>query len=335
MFSSLSRRRVVLLVVLTCLLLITLDKQGNPFIDRARRAFDILLSPVDTATRAVVLPVERAWYGVSNYHDLERENAVLRDQIAHMKGSDIEARSAVLQYRELLKLDQLTSKWSFNVVTAEVVGDSPGNYQQTVEIGVGSESGVEVGMPVTDGAGLIGRITRVYPNRSIVLLITDPTFAISARVLSTDDQVATDEATTGTSSPSANGGTGTPGAGVPVVDPTVTDPLGTDAQTTTTLPPVVRETGMLDGRGPKLTLVLRFTDNNSVLTSVKVGAGVDTSGGTSSLAPQGIPIGIITAVTRQPGNSTTLVEVRPNADLRRLNFVAVVLFKPNQQAIGG
>ena len=327
MFSSLSRRRIVLLVVLTCLLLITLDKQGNPIIDRARRAFDILLSPADTATRALVLPVERAWYGVSNYHDLERENAVLRDQIEHMKGSDIEARSAVLQYRELLKLDQLTSKWSYNMVTAEVVGASPGNYQQTVEIGVGSESGVEVGMPVTDGAGLIGRITRVYPNRSIVLLITDPTFAISARVLSTDDQVSTGDATTGT--------TGTTVAAVPVVDPTVTDPLGTVAQATTTLPPVVRETGMLEGRGPRLTLVLRFTDNNSALTSVKVGAVVDTSGGTSSLAPQGIPIGIITAVTRQSGNSTTLVEVRPNADLRRLNFVAVVLFKPNQQAIGG
>ncbi len=327
MFSSLSRRRIVLLVVLTCLLLITLDKQGNPIIDRARRAFDILLAPADTATRAIVLPVVRAWYGVSNYHDLERENAVLRDQIEHMKGSDIEARSAVLQYRELLKLDQLPSKWSYNVVTAEVVGASPGNYEQTVEIGVGSESGVEVGMPVTDGAGLIGRITRVYPSRSIVLLITDPTFAISARVLSTDDQVSTGDATTGATSTTV--------APVPVVDPTVTDPLGPVAQATTTLPPVVRETGMLEGRGPRLTLVLRFTDNNSALTSLKVGAVVDTSGGTSSLAPQGIPIGIITAITRQSGNSTTLVEVRPNADLRRLNFVAVVLFKPNQQAIGG
>ena len=104
MFSSLSRRRVILLVVLTCLLLITLDKQGNAFTDRARRAFDILLTPVDTATEAIVLPIERAWYGVTNYDDLERERDALFDQVEHMKGNDVESRSAILEYRELSKL---------------------------------------------------------------------------------------------------------------------------------------------------------------------------------------------------------------------------------------
>lgn len=327
MFSSLSRRRVVLLVVLTCLLLITLDKQGNPLTDRARRVFDVLLTPVDTATEAIVLPIERAWYGVTNYDDLEAENNALRDQIEHMKGTEIEARSAVLQYRELLKLQQLTSKWSYDVVTAEVDGDSPSNYQQTVEISVGSDRGIKVGMPVTDGAGLIGRITRVFPTRSIVLLITDPSFAISARVLSTDEQIALDEVTTGSSSPNTETDNET-------VDTTpVTDDTGA-GETTTTLPAVIRETGTLEGRGGNKTLLLRFTDNSSAITTVKVGAVVDTAGGTSSLAPQGIPIGRITAVLKQPGNSSTLVEVRPNADLRRLNFVAVVLFVPNDQAVG-
>ncbi|MEI7547493.1 MAG: rod shape-determining protein MreC [Actinomycetota bacterium] len=329
MFSSLSRRRVMALVVLTCLLLITLDKQGNRFIDRARRAFDILLSPVDTATRAIVLPIERAWYGITNYDDLQQQNAALRDQIEHIKGDDIEARSAVLQYRELLKLSQLTSKWSYSTVTAEVVGASPSNYQQTVEIGVGSDRGVKVGMPVTDGAGLIGRITRVGPTRSIVLLVTDPSFAISARVLSTDEQIAADETTTGTSSPSD-----TPGGNKTGASTAGTAPPGTGSGTTTTLPAVVRETGTLQGRGGSQTLLLRFTDSSSVVSTVRVGAVVDTAGGTNSLAPQAIPIGIITSITKQQGDSSTLVEVLPNADLRRLNFVAVVLFQPNQQAVG-
>ena len=31
-------------------------------------------------------------------------------------------------------------------------------------------------MPVTDGAGLIGKVTKVYPDRSVVMLITDPQF---------------------------------------------------------------------------------------------------------------------------------------------------------------
>ena len=54
MFSSLSRRRVIALVVLTCLLLITLDRNGNPVIDRLRSAVATVLSPLDTATEAML-----------------------------------------------------------------------------------------------------------------------------------------------------------------------------------------------------------------------------------------------------------------------------------------
>jgi len=301
------------LVILTCLLLITLDRSGNPVTTGARSVFDRLLRPVDIAAETVVLPLERAWYGITRYEDLERENAALRDQIAHMKGSDIEARAAVLQYRELLKLGQLTSKWAFSTVIAEVVGDSPSNFQQTIEISVGSESGVQVGMPVTDGAGLIGRVTRVFPARSVVLLITDPRFAVSARVLSSDDDVLTSDS-------------------IPALPPLTSDPAsdGTDDE----LPAIVRETGTVEGRGGDEPLVLRFTDSTTSVSSVRIGAVVDTAGGANSLAPQGVPIGRISAIVQQTGSSSAIVEVTPNADLRRLNFVAVVLYLPNQQAIG-
>ena len=74
--------------------------------------------------------------------------------------------------------------------------------------------------------------------------------------------------------------------------------------------------------------------SGAAVTSVKVGAVVDTAGGTNSLAPQGIPIGIISRIERQSGSSSALVEVQPNASLKRLNFVAVVLYLPNEAAVG-
>ena len=162
-----------MLVVLSGLLLITLDKRGAGVLDRVRGVFATVLSPFDTAARAVVLPVERAWNGIANYGDVVQENQALRDIIAHQKGVDVEARSSVLQYRELLKTIQLASKFQYPTVAAQVVGTSPSNFQNIVEINVGSLKGVRVGMPVTDGAGLVGRITKVYPTRSIVLLVSD------------------------------------------------------------------------------------------------------------------------------------------------------------------
>ena len=351
MFSSLSRRRVLLLVVLTCVLLITLDKRGNPVIDHARSLFARVMQPFDTATRAVSLPVERAWNGITNYDDLAHQNDALRDQLEHLLGNDVEARSAVLEYRELLKINQLTSKFQYKTVVAQVVGESPSNFQSTVEISVGSRQGVAVGMPVTDGAGLIGRITKVFPTHSIVLLLTDPEFAISAQVLTTP---GADTSSSTTTTPTGS----TTLSGIPVGNPisfdttpsttnpfnnipgfetlppiTTTAPL-VPAVTTTTILEVVRETGTLEGQGADKVLNLRFVDTTSSLTSVKVGAIVDTAGGNNGLAPQGIPIGIITRIERQTGSSSALVEVTPNASLRRLNFVAVVLYAPNQDAVG-
>lgn len=351
MFSSFSRRRVIALVVLTCLLFITLDKHGNPVIDRVRGVLATVLRPIDTATRAIALPIERTWYGITNYDDLERERDALRDQVEHQKGNDVEARSAVLEYRLLLKVLQLTSKFNYPTVAAQVIGDAPGNFQNTVQINVGSDKGVQIGMPVTDGAGLVGKITEVYADHSIVRLITDPAYAVSAQVLSeggestgdelvpvvpgsdgagttsststTSSTTTTSTTTTTTQPPVDNGNTGstTVGSTSPAV-----------ATTSSTMLAVVRETGVLQGQGGNKPLVLRFVDSSSSVTSVRIGAIVDTAGGSSggnlSLAPQGIPIGKITGIVSQTGDSGSIVEVTPNASLRQLNFVAVVLFLP-------
>ncbi|MFZ4719699.1 MAG: rod shape-determining protein MreC [Ilumatobacteraceae bacterium] len=359
MFSNLSRRRVLLLVVLTCVLLITLDKTGNPIIDRVRSVAARVVKPVDTAIEAIALPIERAWNGIADYDDVQRENEALRDQLEHVKGNDVEARSAVLEYRELLKLNQLTSKFQYTTVAAQVVGSSPSNFQNTVEINRGTNQGVAIGMPVTDGAGLIGRITKVYAERSIVLLITDPSYSIEAQVLSTPGEDGTSpttptesttlsgipvsdltSSTTSTTSTTTTVPVSLPPELTPITDPPIT--LAPDTGSTTSVAPattttvleVVRETGLLEGEGNNRPMVLRFVDTTSAITSVKPGAVVDTAGGTSSLAPQGIPIGVISRIERQTGSSSAVVEVTPNASLKRLNFVAVVLYLPNAAAVG-
>ena len=332
MFSSLSRRRVVALVVLTCLLLITLDRNGNPVFARVRGVLATLMRPLDAATKAIVLPLERAWYGITNYDDLNRENEALRDQVERLRGADVEARSAILEYQELLAEVQLTSNFDFPTVAAQVVGDSPSNFQNTVEINVGSLKGVQTGMPVTDGAGLIGKITQVFLDRSIVRLINDPEYSVTCQVLSTADQLA-EPVGTDTSTSTTTTTTTLPPSNIPPGDPSVITTVA-PPDTATTIQDIVRETGTCDGQGGGKPLLLRFTDGTSSVTAIKEGAVVDTAGGNASLAPQGLPIGIITRIVTQSGSPSLVVEVTPNANLRRLNFVTVVFFAPNPDAVG-
>jgi cell shape-determining protein MreC len=345
MLSSLSRRRVVVLLVLTSLVLITLDRGSNPYIDKARQGFAVVVRPFDIAAEAVSRPVANAWYGITNYDDLEAENIALRDIIEHQKGAEIEARTAINIKNELIKLNRLTSVRGYKSVVAQVVGDAPSNFQNTVEITVGSLEGVRAGMPVTDAAGLIGKVTKVYPDRSLVRLISDPQYFVEAQVSSRSD---TDpSASTTTLTPPSTAVNGRP------LDPTTTtststttlppdsttsdttpvpSKTGTTTSSTTTTEPtfeVRRETGNVTGQSVDRPLLFSLIRDDAV-TNVKVGDVVETSGGRKSLAPQSIPIGIITAVRQRPGSRSPIVEVQPNANLTQLNFVSVVLFVPAQ-----
>ena len=356
MLSSLSRRRVVVLLILTSLLLITLDRRGhNAVIDKARQAFAVVLRPFDIAAEAVSKPIANAWYGITRYDDLKAENEALHDQLEHQKGAEIEAQTAISKYYDLLKLYHLTSVHSYKSVIAQVIGEAPSNFQNTVEITVGTRAGVAVGMPVTDGAGLIGKVTKVYPDRSVVMLITDPQFSVQAQVLSRvdedlDDSSSTTSSSTPNTAPSgrpldsttSTSTTTTTTTSLPIGATTTTTPFGatpgqttssTSTTTSTTLPAVVvaRETGNIDGQNADRPLLFSLIDE-SALTNVKVGDIVETAGGAKSLAPQGLPIGKITAVKQRLGSRTPIVEVEPNASLTQLNFVAVVLFVSNPAA---
>ncbi|MEO6158826.1 MAG: rod shape-determining protein MreC, partial [Ilumatobacteraceae bacterium] len=181
MFSSLSRKRIIALVILTSLLLITLDRRHNPVIDRVRSGFQAVLQPFDTAAEAISKPIARAWYGVTNYDSLERENEALRDQLDAQKGAEVVAKSVIYQSQELLQLYQLAQNYKHQF--GRVVGAAPSNFQNTVEINIGANRGVKVGMQVISNAGLIGKITSVYAESSEVLLITDPRYSVAAQVL--------------------------------------------------------------------------------------------------------------------------------------------------------
>jgi cell shape-determining protein MreC len=350
-FSSLSRRRVVVLLILTSLLLITLDRRSNnAFIDKARQAFAVVMRPFDVAADAVSTPIANAWYGITRYDDVNAENEALRDQIEHQKGAEIEAQTAITKFYELLRLYRLTSVHSYKSVIAQVVGEAPSNFQNTVEITVGTRDGISVGMPVTDGAGLIGKVTKVYPDRSVVMLITDPQFSVQAQVLSRVDEEEAGSSTSSSTPNTAPSGrpldstTSTTSTTTPESETTTTTTAigatpgqtttSTSSTTTTTIPEITvrRETGDIDGQGADRPLLFSLIDDTA-LTNVKVGDTVETAGGTKSLAPQSIPIGKITAVNKRLGSRSPIVEVEPNASLTQLNFVSVVLFVPNQAAI--
>ena len=73
---SVNRRRAILLLVLSSVLLLTLDLRGNPVIDRVRSLFSRVLTPFETAGDVIVTPIKNAWHGATDYQRLEKDNEV-------------------------------------------------------------------------------------------------------------------------------------------------------------------------------------------------------------------------------------------------------------------
>ena len=177
-----SRRRALVLLVLTCVLFITVDQRSTRAINGVRTGFSYVFRPFKGVARAVTRPAGNAWRGMTNYGQLERENLALRDQLARQAGDAAAAEAFVREHNELLTLEQLPIDPNIPKVMAQVVGGSPRDDQQTVEINQGSSRGIRIGMPVVNGAGLIGKVTQVFPNGSVVRLVTDTQYVLAVKI---------------------------------------------------------------------------------------------------------------------------------------------------------
>ena len=103
----------------------------------------------------------------------------------------------------------------------------------------------------------------------------------------------------------------------------------TTTTTTTTVPAVIdKEYGVLEGRGRLRLPQIGLLQDSPSLSELVAGDLVETAGGSESLAPTGIPVGRVINRADRPGSRGPLLDVELYADLARLNFVRVVLYKP-------
>lgn len=376
---SAGRRRTMVILLLTSVLFITLDLRGNAVFNAARSGFEYALRPFEIAGEVIARPISRAWRGITEVDDLEDEVNRLQELVDQQRASQIAGDNAIIENRELRAQIGLESLASISRVTGQVIGQSPSNFDQRVEIDIGLVDGIRVGMPVMSPAGLVGKITNAFPETSIVMLVTDPQYHTQVKVVgeisgdvttTVPDTVPSglpiDDVTTTTATTTTTTTTTVPGEvlvgpsttilytadGEPVVitdldtvgnvvtpaEPvdgvTTTAATTSTSTTTTTVPAFVRETGVLDGYGAGVLPRVRFIADSSQFGRPEIGDAILTSGGSDSLAPPDIPVGRVINIISKPGTGGLELEVDLNADLDRLNFLTVLLYRPPIEAPG-
>lgn len=180
-------RFTLLLLVLTSVTLLTLDFRGDGVLSGLRGVAREVLAPLQSMATAVTRPIGNMGQGILHYGDLEAENAQLRAQLEEARGAEAKAEDALRESRALLDLQDLDFAGDIPDVPARVISSTPSNFELAVVIDRGTEHGIAEDMPVVSGAGLVGRITEVSRNRSVVRLLTDLTFSVGVRFTGTGE----------------------------------------------------------------------------------------------------------------------------------------------------
>lgn len=140
-------------------------------------------APVSGAFREVTTTVTGLVSGAGNYWDAANQNAELKRDRAALMRRMVEARAILEENQQLKSALQLRERTRQAVAAGRVVGSSFESSRRFAIISVGSSDGVAVGMPVRAAEGLIGRVIDAGSIASRVLLVTDRSNIVPARIL--------------------------------------------------------------------------------------------------------------------------------------------------------
>ena len=180
-----SRRSLTIgFLVLASITIITLDYRGGGHgaISALKRAAHDTFTPIQSGVDAVVRPIGSFLAGAIHYGAVENQNAKLRAEIVRLEQQGLQGRATRQALQSLEQLEHLPWANGIQTVTGQVVGFNTSDFAATVRLNVGTSSGVEVGMPVSGGSGLVGQVMEAWKSGSTVELITDPQSQVGVRV---------------------------------------------------------------------------------------------------------------------------------------------------------
>jgi rod shape-determining protein MreC len=182
------RRAVLALLVGVSLILLTAyfgESPSSP-LHSVQRGIVQVLSPIQQGASTVLSPVRDIAGWVSDTLRAKSRSEQLQKQVDQLTAkADYYQQKAILsdQLARQVGLDASNSISSYHPVTSDVIGRDPTLWYQTITVDKGSDDGVSMNDPVTGDGALVGKVTTVDSSVSVVTLITDHTYAVTAEVL--------------------------------------------------------------------------------------------------------------------------------------------------------
>lgn len=179
-------RLLLIILIVTSLLLITLDLRGVKILDGVRSGTQNVLSPFQKAGSTVVSPFRNFFGDVTNLGQTRSEIEKLKEENAKLRNELLQRKSADAELEQLKSVLDLAGRAGYKVLATRVISQGAStSFSQSITIDAGSTSGVRQNMTVVSGEGLVGVVKESYLNSALVMLATDPDFKVGVRIAGT------------------------------------------------------------------------------------------------------------------------------------------------------
>ena len=180
-----SKVRIVLLIALVLVVAFALLTNLTDFA-LPQKIVQGALSPIRSGFQTLTRQAEQYYNYMFRYEALAAENAQLRARVAELEKDARSVDSLERENKNLKNMLALTqSRQDFLMMDTYVIGSSSVDWTSTLTIDRGSIDGVEVGMcAVTANGEVVGLITEVGSNYSIVKTVLDSSLEISGTIAS-------------------------------------------------------------------------------------------------------------------------------------------------------
>ena len=150
---------------------------------RLRGAALDVTGPVASSLHEVTATTQGLFSGAGDYWDAISQNGELKRERKAMLRRMVEARAINQENIQLKAALQLREKARDAIAAGRIVGSSFNSPRRFAILSAGGRDGVRPGMPVRSPDGLVGRIIDVGELSSRILLVSDRTSIVPARLL--------------------------------------------------------------------------------------------------------------------------------------------------------
>jgi rod shape-determining protein MreC len=151
--------------------------------ERVRGVALDVTGPVAGGLHEVTATTEGVFTGAGNYWDAANQNAELKRENKAMLRRMVEAKAIFQENRQLKATLNLREHEHATIAVGRIVGSSFNSPRRFAILSAGTSDGVRIGMPVRSPDGLVGRIIDAGALASRVLLVSDRSNIVPARLL--------------------------------------------------------------------------------------------------------------------------------------------------------